>query len=67
MAKIKLKSHSGAKKRFKTTASGKIKVRKTNRRHLMSSKNAKRRRRLRESHYLSPGFTAKISALLPYS
>ena len=30
MAKIKTKTHSGAKKRFKMTASGKVKYQKTN-------------------------------------
>jgi large subunit ribosomal protein L35 len=40
----KLKSHKGLLKRFKVTGSGKIKRRNSFGTHLMSSKNAKRRR-----------------------
>ena len=36
MAKIKTKTHSGAKKRFKMTASGKVKYQKTNKRHRLT-------------------------------
>ena len=36
MAKIKTKTHSGAKKRFKMTASGKVKYQKTNKRHRLA-------------------------------
>ncbi|MBN2406893.1 MAG: 50S ribosomal protein L35 [Elusimicrobia bacterium] len=45
----KSKTHSGAKKRFKVTATGKIKRGHSNASHIMSKKNAKRRRRLRKS------------------
>ena len=38
MAKIKTKTHSGAKKRFKMTASGKVKYQKTNKRHRLTQK-----------------------------
>lgn len=43
----KQKTHKGMKKRFKLTASGKVKHRKAFRGHKLSHKNAKRRRRLR--------------------
>ncbi|MFH1370907.1 MAG: 50S ribosomal protein L35 [Planctomycetota bacterium] len=42
----KLKSHKGTKKRFKITAKGKLRYKHPGTGHLMSSKNAKRRRRL---------------------
>ena len=42
----KMKTHSGAKKRFKTTGSGKLVRRKQNRNHLLEKKSAKRKRRL---------------------
>ncbi|PSQ77461.1 MAG: 50S ribosomal protein L35 [Bacteroidetes bacterium QH_6_63_17] len=45
----KMKSHSGAKKRFKTTANGKIKRKKSGKGHLLTKKNAKRKRQLRKS------------------
>jgi len=44
---MKLKTSKSVSKRMKVTARGKIKRFKANRGHLMSSKNAKRRRRLR--------------------
>jgi large subunit ribosomal protein L35 len=45
----KMKSHSGAKKRFKTTGNGKVKRKKANKGHLLTKKNAKRKRQLRKS------------------
>ncbi|PSQ64960.1 MAG: 50S ribosomal protein L35 [Bacteroidetes bacterium QH_7_62_13] len=45
----KMKSHSGAKKRFKETANGKVKRKKANRGHLLTKKTSKRKRQLRKS------------------
>ncbi len=45
----KQKTHKGLKKRVKVTASGKIKRNRTGAGHLMSTKNAKRRRRVNSS------------------
>ncbi|PSQ51252.1 MAG: 50S ribosomal protein L35 [Bacteroidetes bacterium QH_10_64_37] len=45
----KMKTHSGAKKRFKKTGNGKIKRKKANKGHLLTKKNAKRKRHLRKS------------------
>jgi large subunit ribosomal protein L35 len=42
----KQKTHKGLKKRVKITASGKVRRKKAGMGHLMSSKNAKRRRQL---------------------
>ncbi len=42
----KQKTHKGLAKRIKVTANGKVKHRRAGSGHLMSSKNAKRRRRL---------------------
>ena len=42
----KMKTHSGAKKRFKMTAKGKVKARHAMRSHILGKKNSKRRRRL---------------------
>ena len=42
----KMKTHSGAKKRFKLTAKGKVKARHAMRSHILGKKNSKRRRRL---------------------
>jgi large subunit ribosomal protein L35 len=45
----KMKSHSGAKKRFKTTANGKVMRKKANKGHLLTKKSPKRKRQLRKS------------------
>ena len=49
----KLKVHKGLRKRVRITAKGKVVHKKVNAWHLMSGKNAKRRRRLRKSGLLS--------------
>ncbi len=45
----KQKTHKGLSKRVKVTANGKVKHKRAGRGHLMSTKNAKRRRRLSNS------------------
>lgn len=45
----KMKSHSGAKKRFKTTGNGKVKRKKAGKAHLLTKKTSKRKRQLRKS------------------
>ncbi len=42
----KMKSHKGLRKRLKLTATGKVKFKRSCGGHLMSSKNAKRRRHI---------------------
>lgn len=49
----KQKSHSGAKKRFVLTGSGKLKRAKMNRRHILTKKESKRKRGLRKTAYVS--------------
>jgi large subunit ribosomal protein L35 len=62
----KLKTHTGAKKRFKVTASGKIKRSKAYKGHLLTGKSAKRARGLRKSTLVSESDYANIKRLLPY-
>ena len=50
----KMKSRRGAKKRFKVTASGKIKIRRAFRSHILTKKSTKRKRNLRKPAYLHP-------------
>jgi len=50
---MKQKTHSGAKKRFRLKASGKIKRGQTKLRHLMNSKNSKAKRQLGAPAYVS--------------
>jgi len=42
----KNKTHSGAKKRFRVTGSGKLMREQTNKRHLLEVKSSRRKRRL---------------------
>ncbi len=62
----KLKSKRGAAKRFKATASGKIKRRKGWKSHLLEWKSPKRRRRLRKASLVSKEDARRIRRLLPY-
>jgi large subunit ribosomal protein L35 len=43
----KMKTHSGAKKRFKVTGTGKLMRRRANRNHILEKKPSKRTRRLK--------------------
>ena len=60
----KMKTHSGAKKRFKMSPRGKIRGRHAMRSHILGKKNAKRRRRLDEQKLVSGSDRAKVRALL---
>ena len=60
----KVKTHSGAKKRFKVTPRGKVRGRHAMRSHILGKKNAKRLRRLDEPKILAAPDAAKIKALL---
>jgi len=48
----KMKTNRGAAKRFKTTASGKIKRRKAFASHILTKKTTKRKRNLRHTGYV---------------
>ena len=63
---MKLKTHSGAKKRFKKTASGKIKRKKCGGRHLNVDKSESRMRRLTQSAYVFSGDEKRMNRLMPY-
>ncbi len=61
----KQKTHKGLKKRVKITASGLIKHQKAGKGHLMSSKNAKRKRHLSTPTILNSVVARKMKAKLP--
>lgn len=63
----KLKTHRGAAKRFKLTATGKIKRAKAFKSHLLETKSSRRKRRLRQPAVVSAGDAARIKRLLPYA
>lgn len=62
----KMKTHSGAKKRFKLTKNGKIKRASANKSHILTKKSTKRKRRLRKITYADKSNVAAIKALIPY-
>lgn len=60
----KMKSDSGAKKRFKRTASGKFKRHKAFRSHILSSKSPKRKRKLRKATLVSKTEQKKFTMMI---
>ena len=62
----KIKTNKGAAKRFRKTATGKIKRNKAFTSHILTSKTTKRKRNLRQLTIMSPGDTRKMRVLIPY-
>ena len=62
----KLKTKSGVKKRFRLTASGKLKACVAGKRHRLISHNAKYIRQNRGTRVLSDADTARVKAWAPY-
>lgn len=60
----KMKTNRGAAKRFKKTASGKIKHKKGYLRHILTKKSGKRKRKLRQAGYVSKADEKRIKRLL---
>jgi len=60
----KMKSTSGAKKRFKKTASGQFKRKKAFRSHILTSKSRKRKRHLRKPTLVSETEIKKVVAMI---
>jgi large subunit ribosomal protein L35 len=63
----KLKTHTGAKKRFSKTATGKIKRGQTKTRHILTSKSQKSKRKLGKTAFVSDGDYAKAARMIPYA
>ena len=64
--KRKLKTHRGAAKRFKLTATGKLLRMHSGKRHLLGTKAAKRMRKLKKVTLVNPADAAKTRQMLPY-
>jgi large subunit ribosomal protein L35 len=60
----KMKSHSGARKRFKVTGTGKVTRRSKNLNHFLEKKSSRRKRRLSGSTVMSPADTPRVKRLL---
>ena len=62
----KLKTHRGAAKRFKKTATGKFMRSKAFKQHILTSKSAKRKRHMRGTAVVSKSDTKRLARMLPY-
>jgi large subunit ribosomal protein L35 len=62
----KLKTHKGAQKRFKVTAGKKVVHSRAFKSHLLSTKDARRKRRLGKKVVVSRADLAAIKKMLPY-
>ncbi|MDZ7719127.1 MAG: 50S ribosomal protein L35 [Balneolaceae bacterium] len=63
----KMKTNSGAKKRFKKTGSGKIKRKKAFKSHILTKKSSKRKNKLGKSTLVHKADKKSIEKLIPYS
>ncbi|HOO86981.1 MAG TPA: 50S ribosomal protein L35 [Synergistales bacterium] len=63
----KLKSHSGAKKRFSFTGTGKLSYRRVGRGHHLTVKGPARLRKLRKTGYVDATRIESLKKLLPYN
>ena len=62
----KIKTHSGAKKRFKLTKTGKVLRAHANNSHILTKKNTKRKRVLRQTTVADATNVAKVRKMIPY-
>jgi large subunit ribosomal protein L35 len=62
----KLKTHKGAAKRFRLTATGKIKRGHSHARHILTKKSNKRKRLLDIDVLVSKSDQKRVEAMLPY-
>jgi large subunit ribosomal protein L35 len=63
----KLKTNRGAAKRFKATASGGFKRRKSHLRHILTKKNRKRKRQLGKPASVHRADVGLVKRMLPYA
>ncbi len=62
----KQKTHSSSKKRFKVTGTGKVKRGQAYKKHILTKKSTKRKRKLRQIITASEPDTKRIKRLIPY-
>ena len=63
----KLKTHKGAQKRFKKTATGRFKRGCSHQRHILNSKSPKRKRQLDIGRMVIDSDTKRVAEMLPYA
>lgn len=65
---MKLKSHSGAKKRVKFNSNGKMFFKKAGKRHLLINKSKRQKKtNMKTGKPVNPSFVSMIKKLLPYN
>ncbi len=62
----KMKSNSGAKKRFKVSANGKVMRKKAGKRHILTKKRSKRKRKLGQVTQVDDTQEKNVKQMLPY-
>ena len=62
----KMKTKSAAKKRFRVTASGRIRRAKAGKQHIMRGKRSSRLRRLKQNDLVDKADEKRIARLIPY-
>ena len=62
----KMKTHRGAAKRFKVTGSGKVRFNKSNRRHILTKKTTKLKRKTRQAGTIADAEVHLIRRMIPY-
>ena len=63
----KMKTNSGAAKRFRKTASGKFKRAQSHRRHILTKKSTKRKRHLRSGQLVHDSDTKLVARMMPFA
>jgi large subunit ribosomal protein L35 len=63
----KMKTHSGAKKRFKVTATGRVKCKKPGQRHLLTGDSGNQNRKSRKPLIVANANMQTIKKIMPYS
>ncbi len=61
----KMKTNRGAAKRFRLTAKGKVKSKRSNHGHILTKKTTKRKRNLRKATFIARADMKSIRRLLP--
>ncbi len=62
----KMKTHRGAAKRFRFTGSGKIRRSKAGKRHILTKKSVKRKRRLGQLGLIDASDSKRLARMMPY-
>jgi large subunit ribosomal protein L35 len=63
----KMKTHSGAKKRFKVTGTGKVKHKKPGQRHLLTGDSGNQNRKARKPVIVAKADMKTMRKIMPYS